>query len=76
VTAQPVGAGLGLVKGYGEEGSVMSQQSVRQAARRSALDAQAVWRKNGPTGNAGSVRHEVARDEWTHRLEVRLMSKV
>jgi Transposase DDE domain group 1 len=27
-------------------------------------------------GNAGSVRHEVARDEWTHRLEVRLMSKV
>ena len=31
----------------------MSQQSVRQAARRSALDAQAVLRKNGPTGNAG-----------------------
>ena len=27
-------------------------------------------------GNAGSVRHEVARDEWTHRLEVRLMSNV
>jgi hypothetical protein len=22
--------------------------------------------KNGPTGNDGSVRHEVARDEWTH----------
>jgi hypothetical protein len=28
----------------------MSQQSVRQAARRSALDAQAVLRKNAPTG--------------------------
>jgi hypothetical protein len=27
-------------------------------------------------GNAGSVRHEVARVEWTHRREVRLMSKV
>jgi hypothetical protein len=32
----------------------MSQQSVRQAARRSALDAQAVLRKDGPTGNADS----------------------
>ena len=37
-----------------DRGDVMSQQSVRQAARRSALDAQAVLRKNGPTGNAGS----------------------
>ena len=27
-------------------------------------------------GNAGSVRHEVARSEWLHRLEVRPMSKV
>jgi hypothetical protein len=27
-------------------------------------------------GNAGAVRHEVARVEWTHRREVRLMSKV
>jgi len=27
-------------------------------------------------GNAGSVRHEVARVEWLHRLEVRPMSKV
>jgi thioredoxin reductase (NADPH) len=34
------------------------------------LDALAI------SGNAGSVRHEVARDEWMHRLEVRLMSKV
>jgi hypothetical protein len=34
-------------------GDAMSQQSVRQAARRSALDAQAVRRKNVPTGNAG-----------------------
>ena len=32
----------------------MGQQSVRQAARRAALDAQAVLRKNGPTGNGGS----------------------
>ena len=29
----------------GDRGDVMSQQSVRQAARRSALDAQAVLRK-------------------------------
>ena len=27
-------------------------------------------------GNAGSVRHEVARSEWLHRLGVRPMSKV
>lgn len=27
-------------------------------------------------GNAGSVRHEVARGEWLHRWEVRLMSMV
>jgi len=27
-------------------------------------------------GNAGSVRHEVARVEWIHRLEIRPMSKV
>jgi hypothetical protein len=27
-------------------------------------------------GNAGSVRHEVARVEWVHRKEVRSMSKV
>jgi hypothetical protein len=27
-------------------------------------------------GNAGSVRHEVAQIEWSHRLEVRLMPKV
>ena len=27
-------------------------------------------------GNAGSVRHEVAQFEWSHRLEVRLMSRV
>lgn len=27
-------------------------------------------------GNAGSVRHEVARVEWLHRWEVRPMSKV
>lgn len=27
-------------------------------------------------GNAGSVRHEVARVEWLHRLGVRLMSTV
>ena len=27
-------------------------------------------------GNAGSVRHEVARSEWLHRLEVRSMLKV
>ena len=29
------------------------------------------WRSCCGPGNAGSVRHEVARDEWTHRLEVR-----
>jgi hypothetical protein len=27
-------------------------------------------------GNAGSVRHEVAQFEWSHRLEVRLISRV
>jgi hypothetical protein len=27
-------------------------------------------------GNAGAVRHEVAQFEWSHRLEVRLMSRV
>jgi len=32
----------------------MSQESVGQAARRSALDAHAVLRKNMPSGNAGS----------------------
>ena len=43
--------GLGLserpvsIRTGGDRGDVMSQQSVRQAARRSALDAQAVLRK-------------------------------
>jgi hypothetical protein len=36
---------LGLSEGLSHEGDVMSQQSVRHAARRSALDAQAVLRK-------------------------------
>jgi hypothetical protein len=37
-----------------DKGDVMSQQSVRQAARRSALDSRAVREKNGPTVSAGS----------------------
>ena len=46
---------LRLNEGAGvDEEDVMSQQLVRQAARRSALDAQADCAKNGPTGNAGS----------------------
>jgi hypothetical protein len=35
---------------------VMSQQSARQAARRSASDAHTVLRKQPATGNAGSER--------------------
>ena len=39
-------SGLGVGEGPGSMGGmVMSQQSVRQAARRSALDAQAILRK-------------------------------
>ncbi len=46
MTARLVGSGLGLSEGpVSMRGDVMSQQSVRQAARRSALDAQAVLRK-------------------------------
>jgi hypothetical protein len=53
VTARVVGGGLGLSEGAGvDEETVMSQQAVRQAARRAALDAQAVLRKNVPTGTS------------------------
>ena len=51
MTAQVLGSCLGLTERPEFErdlwrwGDVMSQQSVRQAARRSALDAQAVLRK-------------------------------
>ena len=46
MTAQPVGAGLGPGEGaMARRDPVMSRQSVRQAVRRSALDAQAVRRK-------------------------------
>jgi hypothetical protein len=46
MTAQPVGAGLGPGEGaIARRDPVVSQQSVRQAARRSALDAQAALRK-------------------------------
>ena len=46
MTARLVGSGLGLSEGpVSMRETVMSQQSVRQAARRSALDAQAVLRK-------------------------------
>ena len=51
MTARVVGSGLGLserpvsIRTGVDRGDVMSQQSVRQAARRSALDAQAVLRK-------------------------------
>jgi hypothetical protein len=56
MTAQPVGAGLGPGEGaMARRDPVMSQQSVRQAVRRSALDAQAVRRKE--------------RAEREHRLE-------
>ena len=37
--------GWGSIKTGGDRGDLMSQQSVRQAARRSASDAQAVLRK-------------------------------
>ena len=46
MTARVVGDRLGLTEGpVSMREMVMSQQSVRQAARRSALDAQAVLRK-------------------------------
>ena len=46
MTARLVGSGLRPSKGSGvDEEMVMSQQAMRQAARRSALDAQAVLRK-------------------------------
>jgi hypothetical protein len=46
MTARDVGSRLRLVERAGvDEGDVMSQQSVRQAARRSALDAQAILRR-------------------------------
>ena len=46
MTARLVGSGLRPSKGSGvDEEMVMSQQAMRQAARHSALDAQAVPRK-------------------------------
>jgi hypothetical protein len=46
MTARDVGSRLRLEERAGvDEGDVMSQQSVRQAARRSALDAQAILRR-------------------------------
>jgi hypothetical protein len=46
MTARVVGSCLGLREGsVPDKGDVMSQQSARQAARRSALDTQAVLRK-------------------------------
>ena len=46
VTGGLFGSGLGLIEGPAAVSeTVMSQQSVRQAARRSALDAQAARRK-------------------------------
>ena len=46
VTAGPVGSAIGLSeRPVSIRETVMSQQSVRQAARRAALDAQAVLRK-------------------------------
>jgi hypothetical protein len=46
VTAGLFGSGLGLIEGPASvRETVMSQQSVRQAARRLALDAQAVRRR-------------------------------
>jgi hypothetical protein len=46
MTARVVGSGLRPSKGSGvDEEMVMSQQAMRQAARRSALDAEAVLRK-------------------------------
>src|SRR5829696_8080113 len=45
MTARVVGSRLRRDKGTVGKGDVMSQQSVRQAVRRSALDARAVRRK-------------------------------
>jgi hypothetical protein len=45
MTAGVVGCAIWPCSGVVDEEMVMSQQSVRQAARRSALDAQAVLRK-------------------------------
>jgi hypothetical protein len=46
MTARDVASRLRLEERAGvDEGDVMSQQSVRQAARRSALDAQAILRR-------------------------------
>jgi hypothetical protein len=46
MTAGPVGSAIGLSESpVSMRETVMSQQSVRQAARRAALDAQAVRRK-------------------------------
>ena len=46
VTAQLVGSGLRLNEWTGvDKETVMNQQAMRQAARRSALDAQAIRRK-------------------------------
>lgn len=70
--ARVIGSGLRPSKGSGvDEEMVMSQQAMRQAARRSALDAQAVLRKERAdrerrlerlalrfaTRNAAPVRH-------------------
>ena len=52
MTARLLGSCLGLSEGpVSMRETVMSQQSVRQAARRSALDAQAVLRKETPVRN-------------------------
>jgi hypothetical protein len=45
MTARVVGSRLRREKDGVDEGDVMSQQSVRQAARRSALDARAIRRR-------------------------------
>jgi hypothetical protein len=45
MTAGPIGSRLRRDKDGVDQGDVMSQQSVRQAARRSALDARAIRRK-------------------------------
>jgi hypothetical protein len=55
VTAQLVGSGLRLNEWTGvDKETVMNQQAMRQAARRSARMPKQYGAKSGPTANAGS----------------------
>jgi hypothetical protein len=63
MTARVIGSRLGLGQGKFEKGNLMGQQSVRQAARRSAFDAQAARRKE-----------RVERERWLEGLAVEVLT--